>query len=126
MGSGRPDNNNLDILTSWELTAINILLAVEPKVEFDVNAVQANMLALIQALDAGKLDPALQDKGFMEKTEALLLALLRGDHIDVANPYVFKARQAVFAAAQVIYNYAVAKGLWQIHPEIKSAKEGGE
>jgi hypothetical protein len=126
MESGKQANNNLDILTSWELMAINVLLAVEPQAEFDVNAVEANMLAFIQALDAGKLDPALQDESFMEKTETLLLALLHGDQIDVANPYVFEARQAVFAAVQVIYNYAVAKRLWKIHPEIQSAMEHGE
>lgn len=122
--SGKPKNSELDILTSWELMVINVLLAVEPKAEFDVNDVQANMLTLIQALDADKLDSALQDKGFMEKTEALLLSLLHGDHIDVTDPYIFEARQAIFAAAQVIYNYAVAKGLWETHPEIKAAMEG--
>jgi hypothetical protein len=108
------------------LAAINILLAVAPREEFDVNAVQANMLAVVEALDSGRLDPALQDAGFMVKTEALLLALLHGDRIDVANPYVFEARKAVFAAAQVVYNSAVAKSLWQVHPEIKSAMARGE
>ncbi len=126
MESGKSDNSNLDTVTTWELMAINVLLAVEPKAEFDVNAVQTNMLELIQILDAGKLDAALQDEGFMEKTEVLLLALLHGDHIDVTNPYVFEARKAVFAAAQVVYNYAVAKGFWQTHPEIRSAMERSE
>lgn len=113
--------NQVDLLTSWELMAINVLLAVEPKADFDVNAVQANMLTLIEMLDAGKLDPALEDKGFMQKTEDLLLALLHGDTIDVVNPAVFGARQSVIAATQVIYNYAVARGLWPIHSEIKAA-----
>ena len=118
--------NQLDLLTSWELMAINVLLAIEPQADFDVNAVQANMLALIQALDAGKLDPALEDKGFMQKTETLELALLHGDPIDVINPAVFGARQAVIAAAQVVYNQAVARGLWPIHPEIKAALGDGK
>ncbi len=126
MESGKPLDKGLDILTTWQLMAINILLAVEPKAEFDVNAVQTNMLALVEALDSGRLDPALQDAPFMQATEALLLALLHGDHIDVANPYVYEARQAIFAAAQVVYNYAVVKGLWQMHPEIKSAMERGQ
>ena len=37
------------------------------------------------------------------------------------NPAVFGARQAVIAAAQVIYNHAVARGLWPMHPEIQAA-----
>lgn len=122
MASGKKPETQLDLLTSWELMAINVLLAAEPQAEFDVNAVQANMLALIEKLDGGELDPALADKGFMQKTEALLLALLHGDRIEVTNPAVYAARQAVFAAAQVIYNYAVARELWPIHPEIEAAK----
>jgi hypothetical protein len=102
--------------------AINVLLAAEPQADFDVNAVQANMLALIEKLDGGELDPALADSGFMQKTEELLLALLHGDRIEVTNPAVYAARQAVFAAAQVVYNYAVARELWYIHPEIEAAK----
>jgi len=126
MASEEKTGNQLDLLTSWELMAINVLLAIEPQADFDVNAVQANMLALIEALDAGKLDPALEDKGFMQKTESLLLTLLHGDPIDVVTPAVFGARQAVIAAAQVIYNQAVARGLWPIHPEIKAALGEGK
>jgi len=122
MDSGKKPESQLDLLTAWELMAINVLLAVEPQAEFDVNAVQANMLALIEKLDGGQLDPALADPGFMQKTEDLLLALLHGDRIEVANPAVYAARQAVFAAAQVIYNQAAARGLWRVHPEIEAAK----
>ncbi|MBG0770610.1 MAG: hypothetical protein H0S82_02825 [Anaerolineaceae bacterium] len=118
--------NALDLLTAWELMAINVLLAIEPRADFDVNAVQANMLSLIEALDADKLDPALADKGFMQKTEELVLALLHGDPIDVVNPAVFEARQAVIAAAQVIYNQAAARGVWPIHPEIRAAVGDGK
>jgi hypothetical protein len=126
MTSGKNPEMALDLLTSWELMAINVLLAAEPQAEFDVNAVQANMLALIKKLDGGELDPALADPGFMRKTEQLLLALLHGDRIDVTNPAVYAARQAVFAAAQVIYNHAIARGLWNIHPEIEAAKGPAE
>jgi len=118
--------NALDLLTAWELMAINVLLAIEPRADFDVDAVQANMLALIEALDAGKLDPAFEDKGFMQKTEDLILAILHGDLINVVNPAVYGARQAVIAAAQVIYNQAVARGLWPIHPEIRAAMGEGK
>ena len=126
MAEDEATNNPIDLLTAWELMAINALLASEPQADFDVNAVQANMLALIEALDASRLDPALRDKGFMQKTEALLLALLHGEQIDVVNPAVFAARQSVIAAAQVIYNQAVARGLWPIHPEIRAALENGK
>jgi hypothetical protein len=122
MTSGKKPEMELDLLTSWELMAINVFLAVEPQADFDANAVQANMLALIEKLDGGELDPALADKGFMQKTEDLLLALLHGDRIEVTNPAVYAARQAVFAAAQVVYNYAVARELWPIHSEIEAAK----
>ena len=126
MAEDEATNNPIDLLTAWELMAINALLASEPQADFDVNAVQANMLALIEALDASRLDPALQDKGFMQKTEDLLLALLHGEQIDVVNPAVFAARQSVIAAAQVIYNQAVARGLWPIHPEIRAALENSK
>ena len=123
MDSGKKPESQLDLLTAWELMAINVFLAVEPQADFDVNAVEANMLALIEKLDSGKLDPALADPGFMQKTEALMLALLHGDRIEVTNPAVYAARRAVFAAAQVVYNQAVARDLWAIHPEIKAAIE---
>jgi hypothetical protein len=126
MTSGKKTDPGLDPLTAWELAAINILLAAEPQTEFDVNAVQANMLAFVQALDAGKLTPALEDKGFMQKTEALLLAMLKGEQIDVVNPEVYAARQAVFAAAQVTYNQAVVRGLWELHPEIQKALDSNK
>lgn len=126
MASGKKTDPKLDPLTAWELTAINILLASEPQAVFDVNAVQANMLAFVQALDAGQLTPALEDQGFMQKTEALLLAMLKGERIDVVNPEVFAARQAVFAAAQVTYNQAVARGLWPLHSEIQQAMGSGK
>ncbi|MCB2214174.1 hypothetical protein KQH50_02145 [bacterium] len=126
MTSGKKTDPGVDPLTAWELAAINILLAAEPQAEFDVNAVQTNMLAFVQALDEDKLTPALEDKGFMQKTEALLLAMLKGEQIDVINPEVYAARQAVFAAAQVTYNHAIARGLWQLHPEIQKAMGAGE
>jgi hypothetical protein len=126
MAEDEATNSQLDLLTAWELMAINVLLAIEPQADFDVNAVQANMLALIEALDAGRLDPALADSGFRQKTEELLLALLHGEQIDVVNPAVFAARQSVIAAAQVIYNQAAARGLWPLHPEIKAALESGK
>ena len=62
MDSGKKHETQLDLLTSWELMAINVLLAAEPQADFDVNAVQANMLAMIEKLDGGELDPALADK----------------------------------------------------------------
>jgi hypothetical protein len=126
MTSGKKTDPGLDPLTAWELAAINVLLAAEPQAEFDVNAVQTNMLAFVHALDAGKLTPALEDRGFMQKTEALLLGMLKGEQIDVVNPEVYAARQAVFAAAQVTYNQAVARGLWELHPEIQKAMGAGK
>ncbi len=125
MPSGKKTDLGLDLLTAWELAAINVLLASEPQAAFDVNAVQANMLAFVQALDAGQLTPVLEDAVFMQKTEALLLAMLKGERIDVVNPEVYAARQAVFAAAQVTYNQAVARGAWPLHPEIQKAMGAG-
>lgn len=123
MGSGKAPEQKLDPITDWELAAINVLFAAEPKADWDVNAVRENMLALVGALDAGKLDPVLGDRGFMKKTERLVLALLRGERIEVFDPNIFAARKAIFAAAQVVYNQAVARGLWNLHPEIKQAMQ---
>lgn len=123
MGSGKAPELKLDPITDWELAAINVLFAAEPKADWDVNAVRENMLALVGALDAGKLDPVLGDRGFMKKTERLVLALLHGERIEVFDPNIFAARKAIFAAAQVVYNQAVARGLWNLHPEIKQAMQ---
>jgi hypothetical protein len=48
--------------TRWELAALNIIIALDPKADWDVNAVGKNMLIVVQALDRGKLDPALEDQ----------------------------------------------------------------
>ncbi len=121
MASGKKRKQTLDLLTDWELTALNVLISLHPEREIDVNAIKVNMLALVEALDGGELDFFLGEPGFMQKTEALLLAVLHGERIEVADPNIFAAQKEIFAAAQVIYNQAVARGLWEIHPEIHKA-----
>jgi len=103
MTSGTNNKQQPDPLTAWELAAINLLIA------------------LMQALDRNELEPFLKDPGFMKTTETLLLAMLKGEKIDVADPTTFAARKEIFAAAQVIYNQAIARGHWQIHPKIIEA-----
>ena len=121
MTSGKNDNPRIDPLTAWELAAINVLIALHPEEELDVKASRENMLSLMKALDRGELDPVLEDEIFMAKTEALLLALLHGERIEVTDPSTYEARKEIFAAAQVVYNQAVARGGWPLHPEIKKA-----
>lgn len=121
MTSGKDEQRKLDPLTDWELTAINILIALHPKADLDVKASKQNMLKFIEALDRGELDTVLGDPAFMEKTEALLLAMLRGERIDVSDPSTYSAHKEIFAAAQVVYNQAVARGIWELHPEIRAA-----
>jgi hypothetical protein len=84
------------------------------------------MLLLIRTLDQGKLTSAMGDMGFMQQTEALLLAMLRGEHIEVLDPYVYAARNEIFAAAQVVYNQALARGLWKMHPEIRKTLDNAQ
>ncbi len=126
MPSGIKNSSQLDPLTAWELAALNVLIALHPEEEMDVKASRENMLALIKALDRGALDPVLEDLNFMDKTERLLLAMLRGERIKVGDPSTFEARKEIFAAAQVIYNQAVARGIWGLHSEIKNALHGRE
>lgn len=126
MASGEKHDSQLDPLTRWELAALNIIIALDPRAEWDVNAVGKNMLTVVQDLDRGDLDPALEDKGFLSLTEDLLLALLRGDQIEVTDPGIFAARNEVIAAAQVVYNQAVARGFWEMHPEIRDAIGRGD
>lgn len=121
MPSGSKTNSQLDPLTAWELAAINVLIALYPEQELNVKASRENMLALMKALDRGELDPILGDPGFMEKTENLLLAMLHGERIEVTDPSTYEARKEIFAAAQVVYNQAIARGCWELHPEIKQA-----
>lgn len=125
MTSGKKHESQLDPLTRWELAALNVIIALDPKPDWDVNAVANNMLIVVQALDRGELDPALEDNGFLTLTEDLLLALLRGEKIDVTDQAIFAARNEVIAAAQVVYNHAIARGLWTLHPKIKSAMDVG-
>lgn len=119
MASGRKDNGRPDPLTAWYQAALEVLRASQG--ETDPEASRENMLALMQALDQRELDGALADKGFMTTTETLLLAMLRSDKIEVPNPNIYAARKEIFAAAQVIYNQAVARGVWALHPEIRQA-----
>jgi hypothetical protein len=121
MNSGKASETPVDPLTSWELAALQLLIALKKGQDIDVKASKANMLALMQALDKEQLNPALQDPGFMKKTETLLLSVLRGDRIQVTDPSTYAARREIIAAAQVIYNQAVARGWWDLHPEIRQA-----
>jgi hypothetical protein len=123
MPSGTKNNPQLDPLTAWELAAINVLIALHPDENLDVKASRENMLMLMQALDRGELVPILADPIFMEQTEALLLAMLQGKRIEVRDSSTFEARQEIFAAAQVIYNQAIARGLWELHPKIRQAMQ---
>jgi hypothetical protein len=123
MTSGTNNKQQPDPLTAWELSAINLLISLDPKKDIDVKASRENMLALMQALDRNALEPSLRDPCFMKTTETLLLAMLKGEKIDVADPTTFTARKEIFAAAQVIYNQAIARGYWQIHPIIIEAMD---
>ena len=111
-----------DLLTAWEVAAINILIALDPQSELDVHASRENMLSLMQALDRGALDSLLADAKFIGQTEQLLLAITRGERIEVADTSTYHARQSIIAAAQVIYHNAVAEGLWPRHAEIPVEK----
>jgi hypothetical protein len=123
MTSGRKHDREIDPLTDWEKTAVNLLTACRPDEKVDFEASRENMLTLMHALDGGELNAALADEGFMMVTETLLLAMLHGERIEVPNPNTYAARKKIFAAAQVIYNQAVARGLWKLHPEIRQAIE---
>jgi hypothetical protein len=116
----------LDVLTAWQNAAILQLRSLGLENRIDDFNVRENMLVLIQALDQGKLTGAMGDAVFMHRTEALLLAMLRGERIEVLDPYVYAARNEIFAAAQVIYNQAVARGLWKMHPEIRKTLDNAQ
>lgn len=126
MESGTKSNRDLDPLTEWEAAAVNFLLRLGLDRDIDANAKRENMLLLVKALDRGEIDPILGDPDFMEKTERLLLALLEGDRIVVSDPYTFAARKEIFAAAQVIYNHAVVRGFWELHPKFEDAMVEGQ
>jgi len=121
MASGINNSAQIDPLTAWELAAINLLIACHPEEDIDVNASRSNMLALMAALDRGELDSVMTNTAFMAMTEKLLLVMLRGEPIEVADSTTFGARKEIFAAAQVFYNQAVARGVWKLHPEISQA-----
>lgn len=125
MPSGTRNSSQLDPLTAWEPAAINVLIALHPKEDMGVKASRENMLALMKALDRGELDPVLEDPPFMKKTE-VLLAMLRGERIEVTDPSTYEARKEIFAAAQVVYNQVVARGFWAMHSEIKGALQDRE
>lgn len=113
----------LDPLTDWSAAAINILKGIRPGEAIEAYAYRDTMLMLVKALDQGEMDSVFGDVDFMEKTEDLLLAMLRGEKIEVADPNIFDARNEIMAAAQVIYNQAVARGFWELHPEIRQAMD---
>jgi len=123
MASGSAHNQGLDPLTIWELAAVNILIVLDHESKLDVKASRENMLALMAALDQGALDAFLEDPDFLSKTEALLLTILRGERITVGDPTTYAARKEIFTAAQVVYNHAVARGTWMLHPEIQKAMQ---
>ncbi len=113
-----------DVLTTWEVAAINILIALDPGLDLDVHASRENMLALMQALDRGDLAPVLRDEAFIALTESLLLAVVRNERIEVADTSTYHARGAIIAAARVIYHRVVAEGLHPSHAEILAVFDG--
>jgi hypothetical protein len=113
-----------DPLTQWVGLVKNILLNLDDDHDIDEKSIQELMLALMQALDCNQLDIQLRDGVFLENTEALLLALLRGAPIEVNDVRTYAARREIFAAAQVIYNQAIARGFWPLHPEFRAAIKG--
>ena len=123
MASGQNDSPNFDPLTDWATAAIEIIKAIHPQVAVEEKAVSEKMLMLVQMLDQGDLDSVFGNEVFMQRTEDLLLAMFRADEIKVANPYIFDARNEIFAAAQVIYNQGVVRGSWKLHPEIRQAMD---
>lgn len=124
MASGKNKGSELDPLTEWALAATEILKGIRPGAEIQRMGYRDKMLMVVEALDQGDMNSVFSDTIFMKKTEDLLLAMLRGEQIDVADPIIFDARNEILAAAQVIYNQGVARGFWELHPEIRQAMEG--
>ena len=114
----------LDPLTDWAKSAKGILASLNSENAGEGTPIQAQMLALMQALDRNQIDLQLKDEVFIGRTEVLLLALLRGDSIEISDLEIYAARKEIFAAAQVIYNQAVARGYWPLHPEFTAAMRG--
>ncbi len=126
MTSDEKSSPNLDPLTDWALTANDILKDIHPGEVIEEEAYPDTMLMLVEALDQGEMVSVFGDVDFIEKTEDLLLAMLRGEQIDVVDPVIFDARNEILAAAQVIYNQAVARGFWELHPEIRQAIDNNQ
>jgi hypothetical protein len=121
MKSWKNNGSESDPLTDWALAAIDLLKSIHETGMIDEMAYRDRMLVLVEALDQGKADSFFDSMTFRKKTENLLLAMLRGERIDVADPHIFNARNEIFAAAQVIYNQGVVRGFWELHPEIQQA-----
>ena len=126
MASGKHNGKNIDSLTKWALSAVDILNDIHPEGEINGTPYPERMLMLVKALDQGEMDSIFEDVEFLGKTEDLLLAMLRGEKIEVADPTIFDARNEILAAAQVIYNQAVARGFWELHPEIRQAMDNSQ
>lgn len=112
-----------DPLTAWASAVIDLLKGYHEAGEIEEMAYRDRMLMLIEALDRGEMRSVFGSRVFMEKTENLLLAMLHGERIEVADPVIFNDRNDIFAAAQVIYNQGVARGFWTLHPEIQQAMD---
>ena len=123
MVSGKDKWSNVDPLTEWALAAKDILQEIHPGEAIQKMGYRDRMLKLVEALDQGDLNLVLGNEDFIKKTEDLLLAMLRGEKIELSDPVIFKARNEIFAAAQVIYNQGVARGFWELHPEIRQAMD---
>lgn len=126
MNSRNNNGSESDPLTEWASAAIGLLKGFHEAGEIDKEPYRDRMLMLIEALDHGEMEAVFGSRIFMEKTENLLLAMLRGERIEVANPVIFNARNEIFAAAQVIYNQGVARGFWTLHPEIRQAMDDNQ
>jgi hypothetical protein len=78
-----------------------------------------NVLNLaVQNVDTGVFDSLYQDQKFFKSCEAVMLDLVSGRQLTIADQKIYEARGALIRAVQVFYRYGIEKMRCTLHPQI--------
>lgn len=109
-------------LAAWVREMTEKLQRRDWSLTLDKNNTHRNAMYVTQVMMAqGELDYRLEDKAFFERTEKLMLDLINGRSMSIADREMVDASREITETLQKVYFYSVDKLGFDMHPRIKAA-----